>query len=398
MGGACSAGYFMKVPNLDGHHQDPTKGTIRLKHELLRKYLPPFAGMAGKTAMRREVHYFDGYAGAGTFADGSAAGAAHTLKMIAGLSDANRKLVCTYVEKDRNHFQRLKQLIEADEDAYPGVEVIKGSAERELPKAAARAQGQPFFCFLDPYGLNVDFEDLAEHVLSRPHRVGEATEVLLLYASEGVRRCAARLTEDPSKDPTVIRARESTLRTLDGFLGTSAWRDVWTSNAPREDREDAILDLYREQFSEYHFATVAVPMRDKPGEKAKYHLLFATRHPAGLWTFLDKLGHAHEVWCMEMGATSSQGNLFDGPDLSFDAPVRPEAADLVDAIEANLRRVVADKGEINPMKDVADLYGETVGVARSTHVRKALKRLHPDLLDENATGRKFYDRTYYRVD
>jgi hypothetical protein len=40
------------------------------KHELLRRYIPPFGGMTGTQAQDRRVVYLDGYAGEGRYENG----------------------------------------------------------------------------------------------------------------------------------------------------------------------------------------------------------------------------------------------------------------------------------------------------------------------------------------
>lgn len=380
---------------LDDHHQDSTKGTIRFKHALLRQYLPKFVGKAGKRATGHEVHYFDGFAGAGLFEDGTPAGAAHTLRMIAGVAKADRTLVCTYVEKKHAHYVALKALVEANPSLYPGVTVKHGRAEKHIADAAAAALSQPFFVFLDPYGLNVPFDVLRKSVLSRPPVTGRATELLMLYSHGGVRRAAARLTETPSSDDRIERGRQSTMDTLDAFMGTTGWRTIW--QAGRGDVDQQLLSLYQQQIHEYgNFATIALPMRDRAGGSVEYILLFATRHPEGIWTFVDEVGHAHEKWCAELGVPDAppQPSLFDDA-ATFDSPWRPTNDDLTATVADNLREELERGGSVTPIEDVSTVYGEVLGVARATHVRAALKELAEEgIIDDDAKGTYFYQRKY----
>lgn len=376
----------------DAHHRDPMKGTIRFKHALLRRYLPKFVGMVGKWATDNTVHLYDGYAGAGVFADGSPAGAAHTLRMIGGLESAQRRLVCTYVEKERTHVESLRSIVDADPESYPDVVVRRGDAGACLPEAAARARPYPWFVFLDPYGLSIPFDLLDQHVLRRPNQPGRRTEFLMLYALDGVRRVVGRLTEDVSSDPTVAKARETTLRTADAFFGGTEWRAIVESGAA--DYADRLLETYASRIRSRGWSTATIPMRDSLGGAVQYYLLFGTRHAEGGWAFTDKVGHAREEWCKELDAAEPQEDLFGEVNVSFDAPTHPTKAQLTSAIADNLSVLLDEHGEVTPLLHVPAMYGTTLGVARAIHVRAALKQLD---LDDKATGRHFYRRSYRRL-
>jgi three-Cys-motif partner protein len=57
---------------LESDFFDERKEWSRWKHEMLRRYLPKFAGIIGWT--HRLIHYVDGFAGAGTYGDPPVAG------------------------------------------------------------------------------------------------------------------------------------------------------------------------------------------------------------------------------------------------------------------------------------------------------------------------------------
>lgn len=389
-----------KVDGFDAHHRNPDKGTINFKHALLKRYLPILVGKVGKHAPNSTVHYFDGYAGTGRFSDGTPAGAAHTLRMIDGLKGAHRNFVPTYVEKDPDHFKKLKDLVDEDPKAYDSCTIVEGTAEEHLGAAAKKAFEYPWFVFLDPYGMNVPFETLRRHVLSRPKTVGRQTELLMLYSLEGVRRSAGHLTSPQGHDATVD--------SVTAFLGTDAWKDIWRRLAG-EERDDRMLELYLNKLREHGFIPVAIPMRDTPGGPIIYYFIFCTRSQEGLWAFFDALGWSHEDWCKARGAVVGrpkrvQDSLFaednEPVPISFDNDWRPSDEELQEYITNNARQVLDELGAIRPLAHGPRIYGEALGVARSLHILRAIRSLHDDenLLEPRPTSKPQWRKaTYSRV-
>jgi three-Cys-motif partner protein len=121
------------------------------KHDLLRRYLPRFAGKTGSVA--RGVVYLDGYAGRGRYEDGAPASAERILQIAEkqGALGINYRLF--FYESNPKSYAILKPVV--DEYVARGVqaetfpdEVIEG-----LGEVIAAAESMPLFLFPDPCGL-----------------------------------------------------------------------------------------------------------------------------------------------------------------------------------------------------------------------------------------------------
>src|SRR5690348_5065034 len=69
------------------------------KHELLRRYIPPFGGMTSTQSQSRRVVYVDGYAGEGRYEDGDPASAEIALRVATHHRSIGLDLSCFFVEQ-----------------------------------------------------------------------------------------------------------------------------------------------------------------------------------------------------------------------------------------------------------------------------------------------------------
>src|ERR1700730_15263935 len=82
------------------------QGAAFLKHAIIRRHYPKFAGKTGSTSEGHRVYVLDAYARQGSYDDGppgSPAYAAETARRMVG----KRNVICIYVEKDRKAYNNL---------------------------------------------------------------------------------------------------------------------------------------------------------------------------------------------------------------------------------------------------------------------------------------------------
>jgi three-Cys-motif partner protein len=120
------------------------QGAAILKHEVLRRYLPVYAG---KTGSRTSVVFVDGYAGPGRYADGSPGSPEVMVQTARALSELRTiHIHCVFVERDRELRERLQHLLVDlldDQDS----EVLDGSIEDRLGQVVDDAAGKSLFLF-----------------------------------------------------------------------------------------------------------------------------------------------------------------------------------------------------------------------------------------------------------
>jgi three-Cys-motif partner protein len=333
-----------------------------LKHALIRQYIQPFASKVGSFAPQGEVGFFDGYAGPGSYGDGrlgSPALAAETAKRISEF----RKLRCFYIEKDSDLFHKLigtLQSVPHDATFY------LGDVEEHLDSVLAACHGIPLLAFLDPFGLGIPFQMLEGKLLSRSirlgsYRQGPPTEVLLNFSLSGLRRNAGHLLSE-NHNGSYQKARQTILDRVDLTLGGCWWREVWESADPN--REEIIVAEYCNRLRQVSsgWSTASIPIRSRVGGPAIYYLLFLTQHREGLWQMSEALSLATEEWREYLSEGQITLPIQDGEWIA-------EIAD-------NVGRILKQGKQFKVIDRMLDVYGTTIGMARSKHVRAAIKLLH----------------------
>jgi three-Cys-motif partner protein len=81
------------------------------KHELLRRYIPPFGGMTGTQAQDGRVVYLDGYAGEGRYENGDPGSAEIAMRVASYYRTRGLHLACYFVEQQPKSFERLQQVL-----------------------------------------------------------------------------------------------------------------------------------------------------------------------------------------------------------------------------------------------------------------------------------------------
>jgi three-Cys-motif partner protein len=165
-----------------------------------------------------ELHYFDGFAGTGTYVPKSGGGGAQLGSAMLALQYPFATY--TFVDQKPGNLRRLSAQINGIDMAGKGCRVIRGDANEEAVKFCAQlAKGARAVMFLDPYGLHVEWSTL-ERI-----RQTEAVDLWYLFPLSGVMR---QMTVLPSKRDHDKDAA------LDRVFGTDAWReDLYVDSASK---------------------------------------------------------------------------------------------------------------------------------------------------------------------
>ncbi len=227
-----------RIPAAENHYVgffEDQQGAAVLKHGILSRYLPIYAGKTGSTSKGHRVAYLDAYAGAGAYEDGVPGSPALAAKTAEALTF--RRIDCFMIEQDRATFEALcRNLADAE-----SCTILQGSVEQHLEEVLARVEDCPLFAFFDPFGLLLPMESL-QRVLNRR----QSTEVLLTFSLPGLRRNAGHLSST-STEPKYQRARATILGKVDAALGGDRWREIWMSGG--EDRTYRIFEGWRQRIA-----------------------------------------------------------------------------------------------------------------------------------------------------
>lgn len=204
------AGPAVVDPHLFGGHW------TQAKLAALEAYLGVYT-----TALKAKftLHYFDGFAGTGTYAPKRGGGESQLGSAMLALQYPFATY--TFVDQKPSKLKRLTAQIEANGTKGQGCRVIRGDANEEAVKFCAQLdrKGARAVMFLDPYGLHVQWSTLEKI------RQTEAVDVWYLFPLSGVMR---QMTVLPSKRDHDKDAA------LDRVYGTDAWRkDLYVDSASK---------------------------------------------------------------------------------------------------------------------------------------------------------------------
>lgn len=352
------------------------------KHQLLKFYIPVFIGKTGSQSGGRVVVY-DAYSGPGRYLDdqpGSPALLADTATSMAAL----RSVRTVFSERDQSYCDALEQMM-TDKGIDPAsYEIWSGPVEEHVDTVLHEAGDLPLFVFLDPYGLSVSFEQLV-HILTARNRAGmplgyqPKTEVLLNFSYEALRRIAGVLRSD--KDYT---AKTAQIAKLDATLGGEWWRDV-----ALDQPEDWIAQILagfarriRDAWGGGAFITASVA--DSLSAQPVYELILFTGHIDGVWAMMNAMSTARQSWRAWLTADQDQRAL-EG--LTFDDDEDAWIAEIAN----NIRATLGDRGAFTVRQELARVLGRTLGLARETHITKALRLLKKEgHILEVPTGSKLH--------
>jgi three-Cys-motif partner protein len=360
-----------------------------LKHELLRRYLPIFAGKTGSKSA--SVVYLDGYAGRGRYDNGNPGSAELILKVAEDYKERGISFLLFFHETKRKNFAVLKPVV--DEYKARGVqaeaspeEVIEG-----LDKVINAARGLPLFMFLDPCGVGIPFSELTR-VLSGPRRdIWPPTEVLLNFSLEAVRRIGGHVN---SETPT-----EKSMARLDAALDGDWWRDVIRERGVTDDAVHEIVDGFMKRLGKAtKMRIVACPVSRAPSHKPVYYLVLGTRKPLGIWYFGDSAARAEEKWwdtleAQEAAREEDQGivPIFDFPYLTHPS-LKEVETEAMPVIAENIAQLAEKHGKIKVGDYPGEVFGDYLGIVTEKVVRAAIKHLHANgRTPSNGIGPKIPD-------
>jgi three-Cys-motif partner protein len=348
-----------------------------LKHGILKRYLHIFCSKTGYTSEAHRVVYLDGYAGPGIYSDGQPGSPALAGATAEALADV-RDLLGVYVEENPTTASTLEKTLAKTKHSC---HVLRGDFREQLPNALSLVrQHDPLFAFVDPFGLPAPFEQLLEIMRHADFhdgfRYGPPTELLLNFSHAGLRRTAGHLTAQSTAD-SYRKARKTMLARLDLTFGGDWWRAIWDSEAG--DRIDQIATEYMTRLGNSTLAQgwYRVPVKRALHGPVMYDLMFFTHHPEqGVWHFNESVSLALEEY--HEFCTRSELDL---------NPKTEREVRWIEAVQANIRQILDGASSFVVWDRFTDVYGEYLGYARQTHLRRAIKRLHRDgLIDHDGKG------------
>jgi three-Cys-motif partner protein len=277
-----------------------------------------------------------------------------------------------FSEKETGYCDRLRAMLEekgVDSSTY---EIRPGPVENHVDAVLADAGDLPLFVFLDPYGLTISF-DRVVHVLKSRDKAGNSallqpkTELLMNFSYEAVRRISGVVRSNKE-----YAAKEGQIESLNTALGGEWWHDL-AHNEP-EGWVGQVLAGYATRVAKaagYGFITAEVA--DSLDAQPVYELILFTRHRDGFWEMARSMSMARKEWrewLVDAKAQTSGGRV-ELQGLDFD----DNESAWVDEIAANMEVILGREAGFVIEKKLDKVLGRTLGLARETHIRKALNKI-----------------------
>ncbi|MFJ9523754.1 three-Cys-motif partner protein TcmP [Kitasatospora sp. NPDC101801] len=338
------------------------------KHALLSRYIPKFGGMTGSRS-RGEVVYLDGYAGEGRYENGQSGSADKVLRIAA--DHQAKGLVhwtCFFAEKSPPSFSHLEALVAEYRSSGVDARAFNGDVLGLMDQVLTTAAGRPLFLFLDPCGLGLPFETLANVLARQRKETWPPTEVLLNFSMMAVRRIGGNSQSD--------KGNERTNERLDEVCGGRWWRDYFAEGYS-SDSDDKVAAEYSERLgTATGMHTVSVPVARAPGQKAVYNLVFGTRSNHGLWVFGDAHSRARDTWWegLELNEEADSDALFPVASLQRPNPAKVHEK-AVPVIAQNIAALLQKGQPIRLVDHTSAVFGEFYGQVPEKVVRDAIKHL-----------------------
>lgn len=370
-----------------------------LKHAILKGYVAPFAVKTGSTSVDHRVAIVDGYAGAGRYDNGEPGSPAIIAEAARLPVLRDRKLECLFIEKDRNTYQRLCQVLQDEDGDEVRWTAWHGTVEDHLPEVLERAAGVPLLLFLDPFGLPPAFDVLVDVFKGRPTGAfPPATEVLFRFDANAIRRIRGVLKTDD------YPARAATLAALDRAAGGTWWQDENDWSLDNEEYGDWFINrLFQKITKEAGCAGWGTDVRQRSDLQPAYYLIFLTRHRAGMEVFGEALSLAQEKWrravfdeALAATQAGGQGMLLD-PEAMFAQEEAQRVAQFHDRLEANVRALLGQHERFRVRDEWQAVFDGVLGKAREKHLREALKRLQVAGVTSSDSKGKLFDKIVVRA-
>jgi three-Cys-motif partner protein len=341
------------------------------KHKLIKSYIPAWAGKVGSTSDEKRVVVYDAYSGPGRYEDeqpGSPELLVDTAEAMAGL----RSVKSVFSEKEKAYCDRLTAMLQEKGIDAALYDVRPGPVEDHVDAVLADAGDLPLFVFLDPYGLTVSF-DRVVHILRSRDKPGYSnllqpkTELLMNFSYEAVRRISGVVRSDKN-----YAAKQGQIAALDAALGGDWWQDL------ARDESDGwvtqVLEGYASRVAtEVGCGYITADVADSLGAQPVYELILFTRHRDGFWEMARSMSMARKEWRQWLvdAKEDSTGGQVEFRGLDFE----DDEASWIDEIATNAEAILNTKSGFTVEKELGRLLGRTLGLARETHIRKALKKV-----------------------
>lgn len=263
------------------------KGQTEMKHQILQLYLNPW--LKKISTVDSELLYVDGFAGPGTYPDGSSGSpliaidmADKMLSKSPRLDDRLDSIKCVFIEADPENYRKLKQSV-SEREAVVDDRIHTSCIHKKFENWAEAFIDEyeyetppPSLIFIDPFGYgNIPFE-----LISSLFQLRENSLELLITFMAGK---MAQWMDDPSHQKAISKT-----------LGTEEWTKEVPSNLSKDERAERFSSIYQRQLKYEASASFTMPfeMVEETKRQTCYYLIHVTNNWHGLKVMKETMFNA----------------------------------------------------------------------------------------------------------
>jgi three-Cys-motif partner protein len=276
------------------------------------------------------------------------------------------RLICINVEANPDNFQNL---VSSTELFGEKVQSLFGSFSENTEAILQRIGSHPAVCFLDPFGVKgIDLAAIGKIVNRKA-----PTDLWIRFDPGTVRRLDGFFDDDSPQG-------KKQFGILPGIYGIDDWGLLHDrlSGATAEDRLNNALKLYREQLVNLYGKIKggglvgSYAIRTLTGQ-VKYHLVFATAHPRGIFLASEIICDVEENYQIE--AQDFKDSRPHQIDMFATQPSEEEIfATKVDRLQADIWEIARGK-ELSHDQIYLSILGKWFGRIKGRHLNAALNSM-----------------------
>ncbi len=243
---------------------DNVRDHSEIKLRILEKFLTPWAAKLGSIERTNSgvIWYIDGFAGPGTYGDGTEGSPLIGLREADQINTANRgyELACSFVENKRSNWQSLEDLCRPFRERGITANNRFGEFADVINDIHDQTFQSPMLLFVDPFGIKPIKYQQFKTLLERRRQI----DLILNFSHRAVYRLATDY-------PDVVT----------GAIGSGEWQKKWRLTEDPGQRAEFVLEEFRQNLmTDGRFHNVLYyPIRRSINSSPIYHLVLASRHP-----------------------------------------------------------------------------------------------------------------------
>ncbi len=263
----------------------------KIKDRILASYMSPYTAKIVRRG--QPLLFIDAFAGPGKMETGEPGSPLIICQAAEKFARGQYQALFFNIEKE--HHLQLTNILEKA-GWSPSATAIHGDGTQILQFIVPLLTSQSVFLYIDPFGLECEF-DVLEPFLERNSQF--STEILINLHMTPIHRLASRqkVIDGTGDMESIAKFHDKLTRTLGGEY----WKDILLNPDETIDpktREEQLVAQYQRRLSSTNYLTYtgSCPIRESRDSVTKYYMIFASPHPDAMTLFNDNMCAAFNTY------------------------------------------------------------------------------------------------------